>query len=205
MQKRPSARGNRAGQSSPPPPAAIFLVGFMGAGKTTVGRIMAKQLGWEFCDLDERIERRQGRSIAAIFRDSGEAAFRHLEHTELRGLLSTVPGRPVVVALGGGTIAHPRNLSLLRRRRFPIVFLDAPVETLRRRCLRQARLAGLKRPLLGTMAEFRTRHAKRHRSYRRASFRTETAGRRPSSIASQLIAALRLVPSGPVKTVSRET
>jgi shikimate kinase len=176
----------------------------MGAGKTTVGRIMAKRLGWEFCDLDERIERRQGRSVAVIFRHSGEAAFRDLEHAELRRLLSALLGRPVVVALGGGAIAQPRNLSLLRRRKFPIVFLDAPIETLRRRCLRQARLAGIQRPLLGTMTEFRNRHARRHESYRRASLRTETVGRRPSSIASQLITTLHLVPFGPVKTVSRE-
>jgi shikimate kinase len=198
MQKRPSARGNRAGSVSPPSPSAVFLVGFMGAGKTTVGRLMAERLGWEFTDLDESIESRQGRSVAAIFRDSGEAGFRDLEHAELRRVLAAVRGGgKMIAALGGGAIAESRNLALLRRHKFPIVFLDAPVETLRRRCLRQARVRGMQRPLLGTMADFRERHARRNKYYRQATLKIGTAGRRPSSIAAQLITALRLVPLAP--------
>jgi shikimate kinase len=198
MQKRPSARGNRAGQVSPSSPSAVFLVGFMGAGKTTVGRIMAEQLGWEFTDLDECIESRQGRSVAAIFRDSGETGFRDLEHAELRRVLANVRrGGKMIAALGGGAIADSRNSALLLRHEFPIVFLDAPVETLRRRCLRQAGLRGMQRPLLGAMAEFRERHAGRSKHYRKATLRVGTAGRRPSSIAAQLITRMRLVPLAP--------
>ena len=196
MQKRPSARRNRAGRGLQTLPTAVFLVGYMGAGKTTVGRIMARQLGWEFSDLDEQIERRHGRSVVEIFRRSGESAFRDLEHAELRRLIAKVrSGKHTIAALGGGAIAQPRNLSLLRRHKFPIVFLDAPVETLRRRCLRQARSTGIRRPLLGTMSEFRDRYEQRRRFYRQASHKTATSGRGPSSIAQELIAALRLVPS----------
>ena len=175
-------------------PAAVFLVGYMGAGKTTVGRIMAKQLGWEFLDLDERVERRHGQRVATIFRNSGEAFFRDLEHAELRRLLeSASSGTAMVAAMGGGAMAQPRNLALLRRYKFPVVFLDAPVETLRRRCLKQTSQGNMERPLLGTMAEFRARYAARRTFYQQASRRVHTEGRRASSIASQLITSLRLV------------
>jgi len=197
MQKRPIARGNRAARRSGSAPTAVFLVGFMGAGKTTVGRLMAEKLGWEFSDLDECIERRAGRSVASIFRASGEAAFRDLEHSELRRLIASArSGGGLIAALGGGAMAQPRNLSLLRRHDFPVVYLDAPVETLRRRCVRQARLAGTRRPLLGTASEFRDRYARRRQFYRQASLRKLTTGRRPSTIATQLIATLRLAPAG---------
>ena len=78
----------------------VYLVGFMGAGKTTVGRALAKRLDWRFEDIDERIERAEQRDIPAIFRQSGEAYFRALEHQALVDLL---PDRGLVVATGGGT------------------------------------------------------------------------------------------------------
>ena len=59
-----------------------MLVGFMGAGKTTVGRMLGAQLGWRFEDLDDRIERRERRTVTEIFRDSGESSFRRAEHVE---------------------------------------------------------------------------------------------------------------------------
>ncbi len=66
---------------------AVFLVGFMGAGKTSVGRSLSRRLGWDFEDLDDRIQARAGRSIAEIFRDLGETEFRRLENAALRELL----------------------------------------------------------------------------------------------------------------------
>ncbi len=155
---------------------------------------MAKQLGWEFLDLDERIERRHGQPVATIFHRKGEPHFRAIEHEELTHVLEKAAlGGEIVVALGGGAMAQSRNRILLRRYKFPVVFLDAPVETLRRRCLKQTSQGKVERPLLGTMAEFRARYVLRRAFYQQASRRVNTAGRRAASIAWQLIASLRLV------------
>ena len=79
----------------------------MGAGKTTIGRRLAKKLGWKFIDLDEEIERREGRPIAEIFRHGGESHFRNLERLCLKDLSTT--SRQAVVALGGGAFINPEN------------------------------------------------------------------------------------------------
>src|SRR5271169_3176128 len=94
----------------------VCLAGFMGCGKTTVGRLLAQQLGWRFVDLDERIENQAGLPIAGIFDRLGEPAFRKLEHAELtRALGEAVEATvPAVLALGGGTFAQPENLDMLR-------------------------------------------------------------------------------------------
>src|SRR3984885_5965473 len=82
----------------------IFLVGFMGSGKSTVGRALADELGWGFADLDEEIEKREGMPIVRIFDTRGEAEFRRAETAALRERVRAVErGRPCVIALGGGT------------------------------------------------------------------------------------------------------
>ena len=78
----------------------------MGAGKTTVGRRVAKKLGWKFIDLDAEIERREGRPIADIFREDGEPYFRNLERLRLKDLSSSTQA---VIALGGGAFVDPEN------------------------------------------------------------------------------------------------
>ena len=78
----------------------------MGAGKSTVGRRLAKKLGWKFIDLDTEIERREGRSISEIFREKGEPYFRDLERSCLKDLSSS---RKSVIALGGGAYMDPEN------------------------------------------------------------------------------------------------
>ena len=88
----------------------IYLVGFMGAGKTTVARALGRRLGWRVEDIDERIEARERRSVAAIFSQSGEAYFRQQERQVLSDLL---PQRQIVVATGGGTFAEPDNRALM--------------------------------------------------------------------------------------------
>ena len=108
---------------------AVCLVGFMGAGKTSVGQVLAQQLGWPFIDLDQSIEQRHQCSIAEMFRKAGEAEFRRAEHAELRAVLQQLsPSRPAVVALGGGAFVQDDNVALLRDSQAACIFLDAPVE-----------------------------------------------------------------------------
>lgn len=88
----------------------LYLVGFMGAGKSTVARALARRLGWRLEDIDERIEAREGRRISQIFAEKGEPYFRQLERLVLGELL---PTRQVVVATGGGTFVEPDNRALM--------------------------------------------------------------------------------------------
>jgi shikimate kinase len=108
----------------------VVLVGMMGAGKSTVGAELARRLALPFVDVDSEIERRQGRSIAHIFRDDGEPAFRMIERT----VLADVLGRPEpsVVAAGGGAVIDPANRALMRDRGV-VIWLRAQPDELARR------------------------------------------------------------------------
>jgi shikimate kinase len=90
----------------------VYLVGFMGAGKTTLARALGARLDWRVEDVDERIETREGRAISNIFAREGEAYFRDVERQVLLDLL---PLRHAVVATGGGTFADPENRALINR------------------------------------------------------------------------------------------
>lgn len=185
--KRPSAPAAHV------PPEAVFLVGFMGAGKTSVGRALGQRLNWIFEDLDDRIERREGRTVAEIFRDSGEAGFRRAEHSALRQVLDELSGGVArIVALGGGAFVQQRNAALLKAAGVPAVFLDAPVEELWQRCSRQAGAAGIERPLLGSRDQFRGLYLARRQSYIRASLKIETAGHTVEAIAAEIAEKLGL-------------
>ncbi len=168
---------------------AVFLVGFMGAGKTSVGRALALQLEWRFVDLDSRIEAQAGRTIAEIFRESGESAFRREETAALRTLLDELrQGVAAVVALGGGAFVQAENAALLREFGARVVFLDAPVEELRRRC---AHLGGA-RPLFADENQFRQLYEARRSGYMKAGFRVETAGKTVSQVVAEINQRLRL-------------
>jgi shikimate kinase len=93
-------------------PFRLVLTGFMGSGKTTVGRALAAALGWSFVDLDGEIEARAAMTVRQIFERLGEPAFRELEHEALRDMLQGK--RPLVLATGGGTLTFARNLALIR-------------------------------------------------------------------------------------------
>lgn len=107
----------------------IFLTGFMGAGKTSVGRRLAARLGWPFVDLDDEIEKRAGESVREIFDHVGEARFRDLESHVLADALRQ---DPVVVATGGGTLTFPRNLAAARSGGL-VVWLNPEFATITRR------------------------------------------------------------------------
>lgn len=108
----------------------LFLVGFMGCGKTTVGRAVATFRACGFLDLDEQIETREKMEISRIFEERGEPYFREVETRVLTTLDLTAPK---VVALGGGTFTFPRNIEFVRNQGVSL-FLDCPLELLRARC-----------------------------------------------------------------------
>jgi len=169
-------------------PRVLFLVGFMGAGKTTVGQALARRLGWEFEDLDDRIQVREAQTIEQIFRLAGESAFRIVEHEAIRELLSERASSNRVVALGGGAIAQPVNAAILRDSGFPIVFLDAPVAELWQRCKEQ----GIERPLCRDMEQFRDLYQARRRHYMTAGLRVDTSGKDVETIAAEVACSLGL-------------
>jgi shikimate kinase len=122
----------------------ILLVGFMSAGKTTIGRLLADTLGWRFVDVDEEIVRRTGMSVADIFRERGEAVFRRLE-TRLTARLCSLD--LAVIAPGGGWIMAPMALERLPRDTRTVWLRVSPEEAVRR-----SLGAGVERPLLGSDA-----------------------------------------------------
>lgn len=164
----------------------VFLVGFMGSGKSAVGRELARRLEWQFIDMDAEIEAKERQSIAAIFSTLGEPAFRKAETATLRDFLSNLPKQDSIVSLGGGAFAQENNRRLLRC--WPIVFLDAPVEELWRRCQQD----GVERPLRRNLEQFSLLHEERLPFYREASVTVQTSGKRLLSICSEIENALRL-------------
>ena len=166
----------------------VFLVGFMGAGKTSVGRSLGRRLGWSFEDLDDRIQGRAGCSVAEIFRDFGEAEFRRLENVALRELLTELSTGPRVVALGGGAFAQPGTAALLEDAGAHIIFLDAPAEELFRRCQQEQRV----RPLLQDAKQFRELYGQRRSSYLKASCRIDTSGKDVDGVAAEVACRIGL-------------
>src|ERR1700687_5543608 len=114
MSTRPGGQPEATMSSSVSGVRAVFLVGFMGAGKSSVGLALSRKLGWAFEDLDARIQAREEPSIADIFEQSGEAVFRQAEHVALRSLIESLgASSPAVVAVGGGAFAQENNAALL--------------------------------------------------------------------------------------------
>jgi shikimate kinase len=144
---------------------SIFLVGFMGSGKSTVGRALAQRLGWEFIDLDERIEAAEGTSISEIFATRGEAEFRRIESAALGEAAAQAEVRPAVIALGGGAFAQPGNVELIARTGVSI-WLDCPLEVARRRVEH-----AIHRPLARDPLKFEQLYHARRDAYSKADFR----------------------------------
>ena len=143
----------------------IYLVGFMGSGKSTIGRLLAEQLGWHFVDLDAEIEAAEQMSIAKIFETRGEAEFRRLETEAMRQHVRTIEcGRPAVLALGGGAFVQPENYAMVENNGITI-WLDCPFEIVQRR------VEGLtNRPLARDPESFARLYESRRESYARADY-----------------------------------
>ncbi|HZQ42120.1 MAG TPA: shikimate kinase [Acidobacteriaceae bacterium] len=171
----------------------IVLTGFMGSGKSTIGRTLAERLGWRFVDLDNLIEERDGRTVARIFAESGEPAFRAME-TE--ALLSSLQESSIIVALGGGALETPANRhALSTASKACVVLLSAQFDTLYERCQQQiARAAASSlpvRPLLGDREAAAARLARREPIYREAAHVIlNTTGQQPQQTVDALIAIL---------------
>jgi shikimate kinase len=111
----------------------LFLVGFMATGKSTVGRVLASELGWRFSDLDSEIEAEQQTTIAQIFAMRGEQTFRALETEAIRKKVRHIQsGHPYVVALGGGAFLQPDNWQLVKNNGITI-WLDCSLERINQR------------------------------------------------------------------------
>jgi shikimate kinase len=164
----------------------IALAGFMGCGKTTVGRLLAERLGWRFVDLDTRIVERARASIVEIFRRHGEPAFREIEAEALgRALGEAVEGgHATVLALGGGTLTRAENMARLRQAGAALVWLDCPVDQLLERC------AGVTdRPLFRDEASFRRLHLERLPLYAQADYRVD-ATLEPPQVVERILSLL---------------
>ena len=146
----------------------LYLVGFMASGKTTVGRAVAAQLGWEFVDIDSEVEAQEGQSIARIFRERGEQAFRELEANVVRRYVTEIErGLPHVLALGGGAAVQPRNWDLIACNGVT-VWLDCPLTIVQRR-LGDDRT----RPLAADRSRLEQLFEDRRPLYARAHYRVE--------------------------------
>jgi shikimate kinase len=186
-------RGRKTAKIGRQQTRAVILIGFMGAGKSSVGRALGEELGWTFEDLDERIELRERRKVSDIFRDSGESGFRRAEHAALKELLGELrPRAERIIALGGGAFLQADNVRLIEASSVPTVLLDAGVEELWRRCREQVEKQGIERPLLGNLQSFRELYEARRTHYLQASFKQETGGKTVEEIAAALIRALGL-------------
>ncbi|MGC2744117.1 MAG: shikimate kinase [Candidatus Angelobacter sp.] len=161
----------------------VVLIGFMGAGKTTVGRALAKSLRWDFLDLDEVIEQRENKSVAEIFASSGEPAFRRMESAALAALLQEhQAGSDLILALGGGAFAQKQNRDALISCGAITVLLEAPVEELRRRCQAEHKV----RPLAQQDAQFNELFAARRADYALARSTVQTLGKSVQQVTAEI-------------------
>jgi shikimate kinase len=169
-----------------PPDANLYLVGFMGTGKSTVGRQVARQLGFQFLDSDHEIERGQGKAVSKIFAEEGEPRFRALERTFVE---EGHPANRCVIACGGGLVVPPGMLELLHSRGI-VICLHAPIETILKRTMHTNH-----RPLLqveNPEQRLRDLYAAREAIYRRTGTMVLTDSRPLREIAGHVLRVYRL-------------
>ena len=164
----------------------VVLTGFMGAGKSTVGRLLAQRLGWDFLDTDVAIESRAGKTVAEIFAQQGEAVFRTLEADVVRDHTRRAK---LVLALGGGAVETESTREFLTTLDHTcMLFLDAPLEILVARCVAQPSAA--ERPVLADREGLLRRFDARLPYYRDAHLTITTAGLSPQAVVIRIVEAL---------------
>jgi shikimate kinase len=164
------------------PARPVFLIGFMGAGKTTVGKVLALRLNYEFVDLDEVIEKGMGMSVQAIFAQVGEAEFRRAESEVLETCREM---SRTVVALGGGAYVAAANRELLREVGTTI-WLDCPLEV----CLSRTG-DDPSRPVLGSEPEMKALLDRRRAAYGMADHIVEVGTATPEEVAREILKLVR--------------
>ena len=166
------------------PRRLVCLTGFMGTGKSTAARLLARQVGWQHVDLDKRIIEATGMTIPMIFARMGEPAFRRIEHEQLARIVGEAIEfqKPRIISLGGGTTAQQENIALLRENGAALIWLHCPIEELLPRC---ARITN--RPLFRDEKSFRKLYEERLPSYELAEYRVES-NIEPLRVVEQILA-----------------
>lgn len=167
-------------------PRRIVLTGFMGSGKTTVGPLVAKRLGWSFVDVDDAIEAEANATIAELFSRHGEAAFRERERAAIEVLAAK---NSLVLALGGGAIEHPATRKLLVTAPGTLlVHLEVKLDTTRARC----RGTEHTRPVLADHVNLESRYQRRLPLYREAHVSIAVDALTPKQVVDAILRAAHL-------------
>jgi shikimate kinase len=171
-------------------PDNFFLIGYRGAGKTTVARLLAERLGWSALDMDEALEGCHGRSIRTIFAEEGEAGFRSKEAELLEQLCAA---RQQVIATGGGVVLLPENRQRLRAAGH-VIWLTADPATLWQRLEADASTSERRPDLsVGGLAEVEQLLQARERWYRDCAHQiVSTAGHSPQEVADAIVDSWRM-------------
>jgi shikimate kinase len=175
---------------NPPPtqPENIVIIGFMGCGKSTVGRALHQRLGYQLVDMDQVIEQRAGKSITEIFAEDGEPAFRDMETALLRELCDPDAPRRII-STGGGIVGRAENRALLKRLGY-VVWLHAPAAVILQRTRKNHH-----RPLLDTdnpADRIKSLMEERQPLYQEtAHLKLDTAGLRSDELATGIVECTR--------------